>query len=153
MSAGQLCNKVSNLRCLLLFFPEIIVPATGRGKEPQKPGCWRFGRQLGLDCRREASRAQLGPPPSLQDDLRTGLGARFLSRSSSVASPLLIPACSRQSSLLPAPPPGPWILSVRELENRRLVVFCVLGVRPPASTPSSVRRAGCPGPASPRWPD
>lgn len=43
--------------------------------------------------------------------------------SSSVASPLLIPA---PSSLLPTPPPGPWIMSVGELENKRLVCFVSL---------------------------
>lgn len=45
---------------------------------------------------------------------------------SPVASPLCTPSHSQQASLLPTPPPGPWIMSARELEDRRLACFASL---------------------------
>lgn len=124
MSSGQLCNKVSNKQRLCCSSQGLLFQQQAEAREAQKLRSWRVGRQLGLDCRREGP-AETSWDPTLPPCRPPQWPWRsvLIKVLPSVASPLLIPA---RSSLLPTPPPGPWIMSVGELENRRLVCFASL---------------------------
>lgn len=72
-----------------------------------------------MDGSREGCRSPAGTPASLLTlALALVLG--------SYQGPLCTPSHFQQTSLLPTPPPEPWIMSAGELEDRRLACFASL---------------------------
>lgn len=154
VSSGQLCNKVSNKQ-------RLCCPSPGYySSDRQRQGKLRNLNVGGLAGRREGRQSPAATPPSaLTSALALALGSYQgsspLSSQPSTHPCLLpadLPATHSSSRTTTHSPPGTWIMSVGELENRRLICFVSLVSAHQHQLPV-VSEGAALGPASSPWPD